>query len=752
MVDASKDPILNYFRIGSFTGVPTCCDASTAICALGTRDGRVIVSSVSGVLLTQRVFEGQCQSVTVRGGVDDDDELIGCVGDGCLALLKATTSSLTIAWKMELKGVGTASLLACAIHPAYHTSHTHRMFFVGTSEHLLAVRRMIFKVDVQIVHQNEGACSHICWKTLEEHGGGGKNLVSWANAKGVKILEATTLQKVGYLATPNDKVCTALSWVAHAARLLCAWGDVLLIVDVLEKVGGLQLLFLQPYCCVRLGPAFVDIIGITVLDKASEEYLSIATPSGNRLCTWAGDVFAADKVDIWAAQASFLICNTQKEIKPLDEEVTICIVRQRTAQEHAYSLMETGRMEEALAVAMKECSDLIGEITQRCIAEVGSCVAPAIAACVVEPKLCSEVIEHLSDVETLRLLAYNTTKRMVCRIVGRLLHLSSEFAVATADDAASPIASGAWDALTCALGILVQWPNEKWPANLLVQMEERVRCQDSPRFLLELWVKFILKQPTQRSVSLSDMIKLELAPQRLFHLLAQKKVTPPASDGALLALFRGDAFLAAKYFVSRRNVIKSEGVLDSLGAYPRYQLTYLQLLAPYRSDFAKYEHRFVNLCAKYEPHRLRCFVRHLQSTDIAENVAERIGLLDVKTQCLVRRGEWSEAVNVALAQGLFCEAIEIAVKAPQELNLHLPIRDFAMREPTLCAAFIQIIARLDLLDVVPSQFPLSLSDVYRELPAGFAVPDIIIFAAGGYSVGRSKNTFDQTKMFALCKR
>jgi len=133
---------------------------------------------------------------------------------------------------------------------------------------------------------------------------------------------------------------------------------------------------------------------------------------------------------------------------------------------------------------------------------------------------------------------------------------------------------------------------------------------------------------------------------------------------------------------------------------------YLQALAPYRG-LKKYEEMFARLCAEFAPHRLRSF--HFQGNQ--GSLADTMGL------------EVQETVECSLKQGLLCEAMEIAAKSSPEMQPEQfrTIKNFVFNEPALSATFLETLAHLDLLGIPPN---FSLSDVLRELPLGFVLPDI----------------------------
>lgn len=104
--------ILNYITTGTFEGNAACCDSTSSICAIGTDDGRVVVSHIFGQkghvskdscacpcderplqvspkVVDAQVFKEACTGISIRQcHADGGSGYIACVSGTSLALLQ----------------------------------------------------------------------------------------------------------------------------------------------------------------------------------------------------------------------------------------------------------------------------------------------------------------------------------------------------------------------------------------------------------------------------------------------------------------------------------------------------------------------------------------------------------------------------------------------------------------------------------------------------------------------------------------
>lgn len=756
------------------------------------------------------------------------------------------------------------------MHPYYgcpHHAPTQHMFFVGTNAHVLCIKRMLFKTDITIIHSHEGPVCHIDWifgsgtrssiSSIQEHTGQQQSpsLVAWTNEKGMKVLETTRMQKVGFVPIPpapknHDTriTCTTLRWITvswdssrgsiatskgggltpkvkspqrlatrlaaqedneslfrrrrsldqqqedcsrtidrpseemyrrplgHEARLACAWCGTVLLIDVLEKVDGLNILFLQPVCWIQIegiknNPT--NVLGISTLSNNynerdqtshSSRYVTITTEVSHQLCRWDGQVLAIDTLDIECANGPFLLSQNR-----------IIYMKRRTVAEHVHWLLQRNQKEEAIALVSKRAPELIDKVTRHTVNNISPEDVPAaVASCTIRPQLWPDVIQGCTDINTLWLLAHNTIPSMVSLILQQFLNC-----INTTTDNNHTI-------LLKICHLLLHHQNLTWNETLLKNIRNRIEPDTGQTsvVLLELWVQFLLQRSIKlNSSTIKSLLRMQASSRTIFKFL---KIAPPPSIESvnILALFHCDVYRATTFFVTHRpkdyrnpedklsspsstyqvlltpsldddikstrtpsNVITPmsmeddddndsstlvfdpQYVLGSLSKYESYQLVYLKQLA---QEGIILHSRLTPLLCKQEPHNLSAFVPILDNESLSQakltepypsSSSTSIPIsLSSCVPILLKRGEIPEAISLALNQGLLCLALEIIAKVPNGSNYSQTIVDTILQQPLFVAPFIALLTHTDILDIKPSNVGLSVSNIIHQLPYGFILP------------------------------
>lgn len=293
-------------------------------------------------------------------------------------------------------------MLSVALCPEYASGAVgSQAVCVGGEEcKLVLSHRGTFEPRHVTLHSGEGPVSSVRWRGT---------LIAWANAKGVKVLDVETYQKVTHIPQPpcadsdvgGELWRCCLSWSTDDV-LLIAWGSVVVIAVVRQKLGGpAGVCFASIACSFRL-PVGV-VCGLAAFDS---KHLSLVTTEGSsscdsgeaiprtahRICTWAGRVLSSEALPLGGRACSPSVASAEGGALPCVFAGGDAIaIRRRTVADHISWLIEQRQFEVAVGLVSStglEHATERREMLALCVAPLLTSGEPARAAGLVQ-QLCA---------------------------------------------------------------------------------------------------------------------------------------------------------------------------------------------------------------------------------------------------------------------------------------------------------------------------------------------------------------------------
>eukprot|EP00400_MALV-I_sp_L67-5_P001334 gene1334-379_t len=265
-------------------------------------------------------------------------------------------------------------VLTVAINPDFALEHNQIVCCGGEENKLYLMRKRTFDDKSQVLHSGEGVVSSIKWR---------KSLVAWANAKGVKVFDLNTLQRLAFVPKPeveeegatsssscnNSDHCT-IAW-GEDDLLFISWGQMVKVARIRDTPGIAGVKFMEIVSSIH---AESVVSGLALFEPGSLSIVTTGKSSScaqHAVCDWnTGEQLFADELPLRAANSAsdvHLLSVSIGEASIVHSPSDILLLRRRTVSDHAMWLLGRGRCEEALIVAQKGPPGLALSICRSCI-------------------------------------------------------------------------------------------------------------------------------------------------------------------------------------------------------------------------------------------------------------------------------------------------------------------------------------------------------------------------------------------------
>ncbi|CAK0865516.1 unnamed protein product [Prorocentrum cordatum] len=513
-------------------------------------------------------------------------------------------------------------VLSVAICPDYASGAAgSKTVCVGGEEcKLILSRRGIFDSRSVTVHAGEGAVSMVRWRAT---------LIAWVNAKGVKVVDVGTFQKVTHIPQPPSVEPAAsggtssccVTWSADDV-LLVGWGSVVMVAVVRQKEGGVLagVRFASVAHCFQLSEGFLAR-SVAAFDDSHLAILAQGPPgcgTAHHVYTWAGDLMCSEplpqdaEAEAAGSSALLLACAAHEHATFIVTAEELVSVERRTVVDHVDWLVEHGRFEAAVALAASD--DGLGDDDAGKHRVCATCVASLLAGG--EPLRATRVVAQLG------ITSAETWKRCV-ELFDEAGELTRLVPVIPAPPGAPPLPCEVYDAVLQRLvavapgGLLAaldRWPSSVYSAGPLSRgLQEALPEQPDTPEQRRLAEALATLREAQGEKAEAARLLAQIGSELLFPFLARHL----DGDAALGASARGG--FGRLFDLSPEEAL--ELCVARVAAFPPSSI--LEALEPCGGWW---QHRYLNLLARREPAAAQPFLA-LRLSLLAELEPHRLGLL-----------------------------------------------------------------------------------------------------------------------------
>jgi len=241
-LEEEEEPVLKYTRLAA--GIKTILaedrgarvlKAHDKFLVLGTKAGNVYLLDFRGDKIKQwKNHKKQVNDISISG-----DNIASCSDDGRVVIRHVfdhedeTDRPIYNKNQMQERAFP-KSVKSVSLIPDYDAKQNFFFCSGGLCDQLIITYKKIWGKTDQVLHAGEGPVHAIEWR---------KDLIAWANARGVKIYDYKTRQRLAYIARENSNISTndnhrcCLFW-QDDTHLLIGWDDTVKIAEVKSGVGS----------------------------------------------------------------------------------------------------------------------------------------------------------------------------------------------------------------------------------------------------------------------------------------------------------------------------------------------------------------------------------------------------------------------------------------------------------------------------------------------------------------------------------
>lgn len=772
-VSHEDGPLADYRSFAESAVLPVLADSDHVRCVsirpgflvAGTSSGKIWRVSLDG---KEPKLVGSHEGSVLHVAVDDSCAYVASSSADCTVAVSSLEECAT-SWTSTYA----KTMLTLAICPTYASGALgSRVICVGGEEgKLILNRRGYFESRNTTVHSGEGAITSIRWRGT---------LVAWANAKGVKVVDVETYQKVTHIPRPSlsadeqsesSPASCCLTW-SSADMLLVGWGSTVLVAMVRQKQGGpTSVRFASVLYSFRLPGHIVH--GICVFDS---EHLSVlsrddgvhrgSTSTGRAglelsVCTFTGEVACRDWLSIGSEGPNAHLVSIDNDSRSfIIASREFVAVHRRDIRDHLSWLVEHGQYEAAIALVSDSSSaDAAAEKQSVC----ARCVAPLLAQGALDRAAGIVRQFNASDVEIWRQVV------SLFDDAGALPQLwpempappDGELPPEIYDSVLRRLAVVSPSALRAALG---RWPAHLFSAGPLAESLQAAlpgsfaEADDEPHAEERLLAEALAEvHEVQGDFAAAAKLLVRLGSTSIFSLLerhlGEDRAMRESISKDLSRLFDLSPWEALALFVGHTAAFPPEEVVTALTPFGHWwQLHYLRLLLRRDPDAALAQRStLTELVAELEPHNLQPLLKRLMGagskvtiehggdacdddsadedalgqgveSDAALAMCRACRAHDAEAMLLARRGQSREALDVLLDRlGDIGGALRLIARAPavEAPDLWKVLQDLALtdaRSLALLAAYLPMMSR------PPTVVGASQAGLIRLIPNGLEVP------------------------------
>ncbi|XP_059151993.1 vacuolar protein sorting-associated protein 41 homolog isoform X2 [Physella acuta] len=707
------EPKLKYERLANdLTSIlskdaASCISVNPKFLVLGTHWGNIYILDHIGNRISDKGITAHTTTVNQISIDANGDFMASCSDDGKVVItgLYSSDSNQVVELNRPVKAI--------ALDPQYYKPNSGRQYVTGDDKLLLNEKSgFLGRHKTTVLHQGEGPIRNIKW---------GGEFIAWANNHGVKVYDTTSKSKITKIDKDHDlrpELCICQLVWRDSRTLLIGWADRIKICVVKDQVKTdmrdnaptrfceITSMFTTDFIVCGIAPLATNLVVLSY-DKTGEKieegrmsagrpHLQILEPHLKHFEEISNDALSIRGFQEYRSIEYHLECLPDENLYFIVSPKDVVVAKLRDQDDHITWLMEHGRYEEAMAVALEHTKELkthsyhaIGRayldylLEEQAYDEAG--------------RLCVKILGKKRESWTEEIYKFAKIKQLKA-IATYIPRSDPRLDSAIYEMVLNEFLSSDYERF---YQLVKEWPPDLYDSESIINVIlARLDREKNHELLLQSLGQLYAHQ---KAFDKALGIYLRLKHKDVFTLIHDHKLYDKISD-KIIQLMDLDKDRAVKMLLDHNDTIPVEKVVQQLSKSQRYLYLYLdQLVQKDLQGTQEYHGQLVKLYAEFERPKLLPFLRRsefyplqtaweeCEARDYVNEQVFLLGRMGNLTQALKLITEKLQDVNHAIQ---FCME-----QADEELWENLI--EYAMGNPKFITALLHNVgAHIDPIKVI----------------------------------------------------